>query len=70
MILKVLYDADVDAASIDLVAPHEGMIERTIEAVDQTILLHFDKQDHLVSIEVLRAKSVLPSETLRAACRR
>jgi len=70
MIPSLVYDAAVDAACIYLVVPREAMVAYTIEAVEKTILLDFDKEDHLISIEVLGARSVLAAETLSAASRR
>jgi uncharacterized protein YuzE len=70
--MRLTYDASVDAAYI-YVADRidDGAVCKTLscepDSVSGSIHLDFDSSGHLLGIEVLGAKSVLPAETLRRA---
>lgn len=57
--MKVEYDKEADAAYIYVKYPiKSGEAKKTIE-LNENIILDFDKEEHLLGIEVLDASKVL-----------
>jgi len=56
MDFRVTYDHSVDAMYIYLRAIGPGECRRQVEAVPQTIILGFDREDMLIGIEILNAR--------------
>lgn len=44
-----------------------GEVKRVVEAVPQSILLDFDRDNQLIGIEILNADQLLPRQVLQAA---
>lgn len=63
---KVTYDSQVDAAYIYLTTISPGQVVKTIEATTN-VMLDFDKNGHLVGIEVLNASNLLTEDLLKRA---
>ena len=62
--MKVEYDKEVDAEYIYLKNKiGKGEIEKTI-ALNDNIILDFNKEGKLVGIEILNASTVVPKQTL------
>lgn len=67
MAIVITYDPGARAAYIRLTEIAPGAIRKTEQAVPDQILLDFDRQNHLVGIEILNADYVLPKEVLKSA---
>ncbi len=70
--MRITYDASVDAAYIYVVDRiGAGAVHKTYpcepDGVTGSINLDFDASGHLLGIEILGAKSVLPAEVLMKA---
>ncbi|HEU0072725.1 MAG TPA: DUF2283 domain-containing protein [Dehalococcoidia bacterium] len=68
--MNLKYDAQVDAAYISLVALAAGDVKNTYACdpaeVGGQIQLDFDEAGHLVGIEILNARQLLPGALLKA----
>ena len=70
--MRITYDASVDAAYIYVVDRiGAGAVQKTYpcetDGINGSINLDFDASRHLLGIEILGAKSVLPAEVLMKA---
>jgi uncharacterized protein YuzE len=67
MDLRVTYDPGADACYIYLkpIGPAES--KRTVEAVPESILLDFDRDNRLIGIEVLNARRALARDIWKHA---
>lgn len=63
--MKVTYDPEVDAAIIHI---QKGKYEIS-EPVDEDIIIDFDKEGRILSIEILHARERLPAELLETSQR-
>ena len=65
--MKITYDGVADAAYIYLKYPIKaGEVKNTI-ALNDEIILDFDKNGKLIGIEILNAKKILAPKVLRKA---
>ncbi len=71
--MRVTYDASVDMAYIHLVEKEPGSLDRSDEYEPEdaggTLVLDFDRDGHLLGIEVFRARERLPAAVLEQATR-
>ena len=67
MELAVTYDAVADAVYIYLTDIGPGEAVNQVEAIDQQMILDFDRSNKLVGIEILGARSLLPASVLKSA---
>ena len=71
--MRVTYDAEADAAYITIAAGiAEGAATQQLHSIATPgglgeIILDFDNENHLIGLEVLNARLVLPENVIRAA---
>ena len=62
--MKMTYDEDADAAYIYVKEKIEkGEVKKTI-SLNENIILDFDKNEKLIGIEILNAKTVMPKTSI------
>jgi uncharacterized protein YuzE len=68
--MRMTLDAEADAAYVEIAgADHRSVENIAVDRPDGMIVLDFDRDGHLLGVEVLGATSLLPAEILAAADR-